>query len=63
MAGCGTRPHDHRQMSHALEVSRTGLWIRQGGRFICLDKFDARYDAHSSARFSALKSSRRTMRP
>ncbi|GAB6113658.1 PAS domain-containing protein [Desulfomicrobium salsuginis] len=43
------------KMSHALEVSRTGLWIRQGERFICLDKFDARYDAHSSGQILKLE--------
>ncbi|HCU68181.1 MAG TPA: hypothetical protein DGF30_02925 [Desulfomicrobium sp.] len=43
------------KMSHALEVSRTGLWIRQSERFICLDKFDARYDAHSSGQILRLE--------
>ena len=36
------------KMSHALEVSRTSLWLMQDDQFFCLDKFDARYDTHSS---------------
>ena len=36
------------KMSHALEVSRAGLWVRQGEMVVCLDKFDARDGSHVS---------------
>jgi PAS domain S-box-containing protein len=36
------------KMSHALEVSRTSLWILEEDVFLCVDKFDARYETHSS---------------
>ena len=36
------------KMSLALEVSRAGLWIRQGEQVLCLDKFDARDGSHAS---------------
>ncbi len=36
------------RMSHALDVSRTSLWVRKDNLFFCLDKFDARHGSHSS---------------
>jgi PAS domain S-box-containing protein len=38
------------KMSHALEVSRTSLWVKEGAQFLCLDKFDARQGEHISGR-------------
>jgi PAS domain S-box-containing protein len=42
------------RMSHALDVSRTSLWVRQGDAFSCLDKFDARHGTHSSGQILRL---------
>ena len=42
------------RMSHALDVSRTSLWIKQNKTFFCLDKFDARYGTHSSGQILEL---------
>lgn len=36
------------RMSRALEVSRTSLWVLEEAAFLCVDKFDARYETHSS---------------
>lgn len=34
--------------AHALDVARSSLWIMQGDRLCCMDKYDAPGDAHTS---------------